>query len=191
MTTLPVTNLNFGDVNERAGERGNVTLGPLKCKWNINTSVPSCDALIQAGVTRTRFFIINGENGPIRTQCNLPDTIQTSTLNTTGTSQSTNVVIQRNPNEYTFTNCGKRIGNMGPTEVACNNTYLGSNVKVRLVDGRQIWKVPKSGRYIVRAMAPSGYHINSNKAGRGAVMEAKFTLQRNQVLWVSCLLEYS
>ena len=191
MTALPVTNVNFGDVNEKAGERGNVTLGPLRCKWNINTSVPSCEALMQAGVTGTRFFLIDGENGPVRTLCNLPDTIQGKSLNTSKTSSAASRLIQRNPNEYKFTDCGKGIGHEGPSETACNNTYRGSNVRVRVVDGRQIWRIPRAGRYRVQARAPSGYHTNPAKAGRGAVAEAEFTFEENQVIWVSYSNKYN
>ena len=184
--TLPVTNLNFGDVNQKAGEKGNVTLGPLRCKWNINISVPSCAALQEAGVTGRGLYLVDpdGEGGePARsTLCTLPDSITGSAGNA---SSSGTVVTFGNPNEYRFTNCGKRFGNTGPTEIACNNTYRRTRVQVRVVDGRQIWKVPKSGVYRVRAKAPSGYHSDPTRAGRGGEIQAEFELRKDEVLWVS------
>ena len=181
MSALPVINLNFGDVNDQAGERGNVSLGFLRCKWNINMTVPSCNALQQAGVTGTRFFMIdpdgNGGEEPIRRLCTLPDSIQPLSGNLTS-------IYGNNPDEYAFTNCGKRVGHLGPDEITCNNSYIGSNVQVRVVDGRQIWRVPRSGKYRVRAMAPSGYHPDKTMAGRGGVMQAEFSLLKDQEIWV-------
>ena len=187
-STLPVTNLNFGDVNDRAGERGNVTLGPLRCKWNINISVPSCAALQEAGVTGSGFFIVDpdgeGGEGPRSTLCTLPDTITGIASNNSREGPVTPIVYS-NPNEYRFTSCGKRIGHLGPDEVTCNNTYRRSNVEVRVVDGRQIWTVPRSGFYRIRAKAPSGYHSDPTRAGRGGEIQAEFELKQNDVLWVS------
>ena len=50
MNTLPVSELRFGDVNSNSGERGNFTLGSLRCKWTPDAVVPSCEALADAGL---------------------------------------------------------------------------------------------------------------------------------------------
>ena len=192
-TTLPVTNLNFGDVNDNAGEKGNITLGPLRCKWNINISVPSCGALREAGVTGTGLFLVDsdgiGGEAPRSTLCTLPDSVQASSSNSSSTGIAPVVIVSNNPNEYRFTNCGKQIGYTGPTEIQCNNTYRGSNLEVRVTDGRQFWRVPRSGNYRVRASAPSGYHPDPAKAGRGAEMQAEFALRQNEEIWVSRIMD--
>lgn len=58
--TLPVTQLNFGDVSKENGEKGKSTLGPLKCKWDIGYPVPSCEALEKSGVTQSGDYMVSG-----------------------------------------------------------------------------------------------------------------------------------
>ncbi|XP_076801817.1 uncharacterized protein LOC143446175 [Clavelina lepadiformis] len=186
MSSLPVTGLAIGDVRDSAGEKGNITLGSLRCKWNVNMSVPSCDALRQSGLTGTGLYLIDpdgsGPAEPMRTHCDLRLTNQT-TVTSPGSSPNT---VQRpaNPNEYHFTDCNQVPGPDGPTERMCNDTYLSSNVRVRVRQGTQVWQVPRNGYYRITAKAPSGYHNNPDRAGKGATVYAEFKFRRGTELRV-------
>lgn len=186
--SLPVTQLNFGDVDDESGEKGKFTLGPLRCKWSINTSVPSCDALAAAGVEATGTYLVDpdGSKGPAMAQmvhCNLQTGSNTSTT-TAGSG-----VRPANPNLYIFTDCGQKPGRKGPTEQLCNASYTGSNVYVRVSEGMQLWRVPKNGRYRVTVSAPGGSHTVSPKlAGRGITTTAEFKLAGGTQMRVNIVL---
>jgi len=166
VNTLPVSELRFGDVNSNSGERGNFTLGSLRCKWTPDAVVPSCKALADAGVRKTGNYRINMKDGvkvePYEVKCDF----------TGATGFSTEI---QQANKFEFTSCGKT-GRFGPTFEECAQYYRDKNVKVGVKNGTQLWQCKRAGVYKITAYGPSGYTPNKLSPGKGAVVSARFEI---------------
>lgn len=87
---------------------------------------------------------------------------------------------------FLFTTLGGN-GSKGPTSIA---GYSGTNLQgqVQLVNGTQIWTIPQTGRYVIKADGASGGSGTSSgcailtKGGRGASITGTFTLQKGITL---------
>jgi hypothetical protein len=67
---------------------------------------------------------------------------------------------------FNFTTCGV-IGKIGPTQTQCNNEY-GTNF-VTVEGGKQIWRVPQTGKYKITTIGADSYGLNPQ--GRVIVVE--------------------
>ena len=83
----------------------------------------------------------------------------------------------------TFTNCGKT-GRSGPDQTQINNSYSGTALsgKVTYKNGMQLWTVPVTGNYTIRAAGAKGgdgatYAVGD--PGKGAYIEATFSLTKD------------
>jgi hypothetical protein len=87
---------------------------------------------------------------------------------------------------YTFTTCGKT-GGTGPDAAYCESAYAGTLLEdeVTLDSGFQLWTVPETGIYRVRAIGASGGGMTSaNPGGLGAVVEGTFSFDAGDQLLV-------
>lgn len=87
---------------------------------------------------------------------------------------------------YVFTNL-KGKGSIGPTSL---KQYEGTTLQgqVKLLNGIQIWKVPYTGKYVIKALGASGGNGSSigcsiwTLGGKGAAISGTFVLQKGTKL---------
>ncbi|XP_028519255.1 leukocyte tyrosine kinase receptor [Exaiptasia diaphana] len=87
---------------------------------------------------------------------------------------------------FLFTSLGAS-GSKGPTNTT---QYSGSNLQgqVQLVKGTQLWTIPQTGKYVIKANGASGGNGTSSgcgrwtKGGRGASITGTFSLQKGNKL---------
>ncbi|VDO92631.1 unnamed protein product [Soboliphyme baturini] len=99
------------------------------------------------------------------------------------------------PQKYRFTTCGAR-GISGPTQAMCDKEYNGTGTEVKVLQNRnrlgiQVWKVPSTGEYRVRAagarggkIVPDGDQESVYPRNAGTVVEATFALTKNDQIWM-------
>ena len=88
-------------------------------------------------------------------------------------------------NSHTFTNC-TATGNTGPTQTQCRSAYTTtwdeSDSNFTVVNGIQIWTVPASGTYRIRANGATGGGYAGGNYGYGASIQGDFTLSQGETL---------
>tara|TARA_Y100001970_G_scaffold293482_1_gene440566 strand:- start:24588 stop:26663 length:2076 start_codon:yes stop_codon:yes gene_type:complete len=88
---------------------------------------------------------------------------------------------------FVFTNCGKT-GRNGPSQKDCDNTYGSGVVSMENDDGKQLWKVPVTGNYMITTIGSNGndrYNsktLKYNNGGKGYLLKAKYSLNKNDEL---------
>ena len=88
---------------------------------------------------------------------------------------------------HTFTNAGA-VGRMGPTleqiTGAYSSTLWAKNyITMANNDGIQLWTVPKTGKYTIRAFGSSANKSNSSEGvGHGRIIEATFPLKKGEII---------
>lgn len=88
---------------------------------------------------------------------------------------------------FTFTNATV-IGRTGPTQAQLLGAYTGSatwttsSANFTSSAGIQIWTVPADGQYRIKAAGAQGSDPTATKGGRGAIVEAIFTLVKGDKL---------
>ena len=100
-----------------------------------------------------------------------------------GPPESFGTEDENDSNILHFTNCGKT-GKSGPDQTQINNAYSGTALsgKVTYKNGMQLWTVPVTGNYTIRAAGAKGgdgatYAVGD--PGKGAYIEATFSLTKD------------
>lgn len=85
---------------------------------------------------------------------------------------------------YNFTTCGVT-GRTGPNQTQVNTAYTSTNLNgnVTSLAGIQLWVVPASGLYTIKAVGAAGSGTNG---GRGAGMQGDFSLTAGDSLLIVC-----
>ena len=67
---LPIIEVRYGDVTTEMGEKGQSSVGPLRCQWDKTMAVKSCEEVAQAGVRQSGPYMIDpdGPLGPVPPQ---------------------------------------------------------------------------------------------------------------------------
>lgn len=88
---------------------------------------------------------------------------------------------------HTFTNCSAT-GNTGPTQANCRSAYSTtwdeSDANYTVTNGIQLWTVPVSGTYRVRAIGATGGGYSGGFYGYGASIQGEFSLTQGETLKV-------
>ena len=68
--SLPIIEVRYGDVTTEMGEKGQSSVGPLRCQWDKTMAVKSCEEVAQAGVRQSGPYMIDpdGPLGPVPPQ---------------------------------------------------------------------------------------------------------------------------
>lgn len=86
---------------------------------------------------------------------------------------------------HTFTPCGAT-GVNGPAQSSCRSSYStswdDSDANFTVVNGIQIWAVPATGSYSIRAAGAVGGSGNGTVGGRGAEITGTFTLTEGTLI---------
>ncbi len=89
---------------------------------------------------------------------------------------------------YTFTNAGAT-GNTGPTQSQVNSTYAGTSLANSVniqTQGIQLWVVPTTGNYRIRAVGAAGSRVTGySTTGFGAVIQGEFVLTQGQTISIA------
>lgn len=88
---------------------------------------------------------------------------------------------------HTFTNCSAT-GYTGPLQAACRTAYSTTwdenDAYFKVNNGLQIWTVPATGLYTIKAIGAAGGQILSNTTGLGASIQGDFNLSQGETVTI-------
>ena len=118
--------------------------------------------------------------------------INNGTNNENGGQNNDNGYVQVNFlwsfTSHKFTNCGAT-GRTGPTIEACRSTYIAAawssagGLLSMSTQGIQLFTIPFTGTYVIRAAGASGGDAHDNAlGGRGRILESTFILKQGDII---------